>query len=72
MVRRVGTFFLLVGILIIFISFGSDERDSQAIQIFCVGLTCALVGLVIWYRTREPSQSSRFRLIKKIASRDKE
>lgn len=69
MLERIGIFFVLVGVLLVFITFASGKPNSQSFTLFCIGLPLALLGGTLWYRHRERETVERFRTIKKMSSK---
>jgi drug/metabolite transporter (DMT)-like permease len=71
MLRRIGVFFMLVGILILFLFFASDRTSSQSLTFLCAGSALSLTGGMLWYRGRDRTPAERFRTLRKYSSKKK-
>ncbi len=65
MIAKVGQFFLVIGLILLVIFFGTDQMDRPAYNFFCGGLTIIIFGIYLYWRDRPPAQpSGRFRLLR--------
>jgi hypothetical protein len=71
MLRRIGVFFMLVGILILFLFFASGTKNPQSLTFLCAGSALSLMGGTLWYRGRDRTPAERFRTIRKYSSKKK-
>lgn len=67
MFRKIGLFFLLVGLIITIILFPSRISNTPSMTFFCIGIALIIVGITIWARTRDRTPAPRFRLLRTFA-----
>jgi hypothetical protein len=72
MLKKMGIFIMLVGIIFVLISFGSVSANSQSITMLCSGIPMILLGLTIWYRNRDRTPAERFRIFRGFSSKEEE
>ena len=74
MYLRVGYFFIMVSVIVLFIfvaSYQTDDHDPNY-GLLLGGLLMIFVGIVMVIRNRRPSEKAeRFRMIRKMRSRKK-
>jgi cadmium resistance protein CadD (predicted permease) len=64
---RIGQFFFLVGLLVMFVFFASYMSETPKYNLFLIGLGSIFLGVFIMVRSRKPSgESERFRHIRKL------
>ena len=64
---RVGQFFFLVGLLVMFVFFASFVTATPHYNLFLIGLGSVLIGAFIMVKSRKPpGESERFRRIRKL------
>lgn len=70
--RQIGLFFLVVGLLVVFI-FAASFQVNQPEYVAClIGLASLMLGAFLIYRyRRRPAETDRFRLIGKMRNRKK-
>jgi protein-S-isoprenylcysteine O-methyltransferase Ste14 len=64
---RVGTFFLVIGLIMLVVFFVTDQSQNPEIFLFLGGLLVSFIGvLLIWkdWKPREPA--NRFRLMRRM------
>ncbi len=66
MKQRIGAFFLIVGILLIYIFWGSAQSSLPNFRWLLFGLLAIIWGIALIFRGREATESQRFRTIKKL------
>jgi sugar phosphate permease len=66
MKRKIGVFFLLVGIVQLFIFWGSVQASLPNSRWLFIGFLAIIGGLVMIFRGRETPESQRFRTIRKL------
>jgi hypothetical protein len=71
MLDRIGVFFFLVGVLIVFISLASGNANSDSLKLFCIGAPSVLLGLTLWFRNRDRRPAERFKVLRKYSSKNK-
>jgi hypothetical protein len=65
--QRIGNFFILIGVLLIIFFFASNANDTPNFILLLAGLGLLFLGYRMVRRPRvEPSQSSRFRTVRRI------
>lgn len=72
LIRRIGLFFLIVGVLMVFLFFAIGEPNSQNLKFFCTGLPLAILGGAIWLRKRERTPVERFRILRRFSTQKEE
>jgi hypothetical protein len=72
MLRRVGMFFLLVGLMIMFIFFPSGSANTESLTIFCSGIPFVILGISMWLRSRDSTPAERFRLLRMLSRKKEE
>jgi hypothetical protein len=71
---RFGTFFLAIGVVLVFLFIFSDVAGQPIFIYFCGGVVCALLGVILWWSSPPgpPSQPpERFRTLRKYLDRSK-
>ena len=64
---RIGTFFLFVGLVLLALFFASDLANAPRFNLFFLGLTAVVAGILLRRRGRTPPEpSGRFRLVRGI------
>ncbi len=64
---RVGTFFLVIGLLMLVVFFVTDQSKNPEIFLFLGGLFVSFIGvLLIWKDWKPREQSSRFRMMRRM------
>ncbi len=72
--NRIGTYLLLLGVILMFLFIFSDVAGNAAFGYFFVSVLCLLIGGVLWWRSPSPPPSeppARFRTVKKFLKKDK-
>ena len=69
MLRRMGIFFIIVGILILLFAVSSGELNNENLRLYCISTPLMVLGVFLWYRNRDRTPVERFRTVRKIASR---
>ena len=70
---RIGQFFFLVGVLVMFVFAVSLANETPQGNLLLVGLAATGLGIFIMYKNRQsPGESQRFRRIRKLRSKNKE
>jgi membrane protein implicated in regulation of membrane protease activity len=69
-IRRIGLFFLIMGLLILLVSIASGKPNSQSLTLFCIGVPLVMFGWTLWYRNRERTPSQRFRTLRKFSTKE--
>jgi hypothetical protein len=72
LIRRIGLFIFILGLLILMVSIASGKLNSQSLTLFCIGVPTALLGGTIWFRNRERTPVQRFRLLRKSQNKDED
>ncbi|MEA3350987.1 MAG: hypothetical protein U9Q82_10225 [Chloroflexota bacterium] len=71
MKKRIGIFFLIVGIFFLIIFAASVESGETSILLFLLGVVQTWLGGFLWWRNRdEKPESQYFRLIRKLRSKE--
>lgn len=68
MIRRLGSFFLLIGVGLLVLFVLSDLADSAQISLLAYGLLLSVLGIILRIRggqAREPRES-RFRTLRRL------
>jgi len=69
---RIGQFFFLVGLLVMFVVYASFVNGTPDFNIFLIGLGSILLGTFTIMRNRKrSSESERFRLFRKKNKKEK-
>ena len=64
---RIGQFFFLIGLLVLFTFFASYMNATPYYSLFLIGLGSTFLGVIMMIRSRKPSgESERFRRIRKL------
>jgi len=71
MKQRIGAFFFIVGIVLIFIFWGPVDASQPIFQWLFIGLLLIVWGVVLISRGREKSESQRFRTLRKLRGKKK-
>lgn len=65
MSAQIGLFFLVIGLILLVIFFGTDQVNRPAYNFFCGGLVITALGIYLYWRDRPPSTpSGRFRILR--------
>ncbi|HBX70050.1 MAG TPA: hypothetical protein DEH25_11915 [Chloroflexi bacterium] len=65
--KRIGQFFFLVGLLIMFVFSASFANGSPYFNLFLIGMALISLGIFMMIRNRKPrSESERFRRMRKL------
>jgi len=72
MLKRIGLFFMLVGLLLILITFTSGRLKSQTLTLLCASIPLVIIGGGLWFRNQDRTQSERFRILRRKTSKDGE
>jgi hypothetical protein len=72
MLRRFGVFLFIIGFFFLYIFFSAGVKDANALVYLYLGAPITALGIIIWRRFRKRSEMNRFRLLRKLFSRDKE
>ena len=65
MSAQIGQFFLVIGLILLVIFFGTDQVHRPAYTYFCGGLLILLLGIYLYWRDRPPVKpSGRFRILR--------
>ena len=72
-VNRIGTFLILLGLLLIGLFILSDVADAPACNLLAMGGILVTVGIIMWFR--DPVQPGpppeRFRLLRSLSNKKK-
>jgi hypothetical protein len=71
MLRKIGVFLFLVGLIVTMVSFASGNLNKQSLTLFLIGVPLVLLGGLIWNRNRDTDQVERFRLVRKFKPKSK-
>ena len=71
MLRKIGVFLFLVGLIVTMVSFASGSINKQSLILFLIGIPLILLGGLIWNRNRHTDQVERFRLVRKFMPKRK-
>ena len=71
MKQRIGAFLLIVGIILLFVFWGSMQASLPIFRWLLFGILAIIWGLALIFRGQEATESQRFRTIKKLRG-DKE
>jgi hypothetical protein len=68
--RRIGQFFLFIGLIALVIFFTVDHSVDSGIEYFFIGLLLTGIGSALIWRDRKPPQDSRrFRMFRRKMSK---
>jgi len=72
--RKIGQFFLYLGLILLVIFFTTDQAQHPAYGYFFSGFGLALLGILMMWRYRNPVEpnTERFRTVRKLRDRDKQ
>ena len=70
LLRKIGMFFLIMGLLFLLVTISSGNLNSQSLTLFCIGVPLVLFGGTLWYRNREVTPSQRFRTLRKFSTKE--
>ena len=72
MFLRVGYFFIIVSLVVLFTFGASYQVDEPRYSLLLVGLALIFIGILMVIRNRQPSEKAdRFRMFRKMRSRKK-
>jgi hypothetical protein len=72
MYRRIGEFFLFIGLILLVIFFASDQSQELAWGYLIIGGGLVILGGILMWRRRGPEiESNRFRTYRKLRDRPK-
>ena len=66
MKQKIGTLFILAGIVLSFMFWGSTGGSPPVFQWVFLGLLLIIWGIALIFRGREKTESQRFRTIRKL------
>ncbi len=67
---RLGTFFIFVGVVMLFIFFIADANHTPQVGLFFAGLIITFLGVYLIWKDWKPRRTSgRFRLIRRLNRR---
>jgi LPXTG-motif cell wall-anchored protein len=70
---RVGYFFIIVSLIVLFVFFASYQVETPQYNLLLAGLALIFIGVFIIIRNRKNSEKAgRFRKVNKIPSRQKQ
>ena len=72
MLKRLGQFLILIGILTIAIFWFSLRAGGTDINYLLVGLPSLMLGFLLWLRDRKYQPSERFRTLRRLRSKDQD
>jgi hypothetical protein len=68
--RRVGLFFLFIGLISLVIFFTADHSLDPGVEYLFVGLLLSISGIALFWRNRKPpEESKRFRMLRRRQSK---
>jgi hypothetical protein len=68
--RRVGLFFLFIGMISLVIFFTADHSTDPGVEYFFFGLLFVVMGgTLIWRDRKPPQESKRFRILRRKKSK---
>jgi hypothetical protein len=72
MTGSLGRFFLFIGIVMMMVYFATDLSESPVFSLFFAGLGLIILGIALIRKQHPPpTHSERFRLIRKLARKEK-
>lgn len=65
--NRIGTFLILVGLLLVSLYIYSDMVKAPVCNLLLIGGSCLALGIFLWFRNpaSPPQESGRFRILRK-------
>ncbi len=71
--NRIGTYLVLIGVVLIFMFIFSDVAGKPAFGYFFLGALSMVVGVALWWRSPAPPSEppARFRTMRRLMKRDK-
>lgn len=71
MTHRIGTFFMLVGLLLIGLFIVSDIAQSPSCGYIIIGSVLLVLGIFLWFRdpAPPPQETGRFRILKGVGKK---
>lgn len=73
MLRKLGKFLFLSGVLLLIVFFAAPKKDAFYFRFFFVGIVLLAIGIVLYrLAKKEKSDSNRFRLLRKLFGKDEE
>lgn len=73
MYERIGYFFIIVSLLVLFLFVASYQVDEPNYSLMVIGLFFIFIGIVMVVKNHRPSEKAeRFRMLRKMRSRDKD
>jgi hypothetical protein len=72
MFMRIGIFFIMISVIVLFIFVASYQVDDPNYSLLLGGLALIFIGIFMVIRNRRPTEKAeRFRTIRKLRSRKK-
>ncbi len=72
MYRRIGEFFLFIGLILLVIFFASDQNQERVWGYFIAGGALVILGgILMWGRRGPEIESSRFKTYRRLRNRSK-
>lgn len=73
LISRIGTFLILIGVLVIFLFIASDVGEKTYFQYFFLGIILLSAGFILKRKTAAPpAQSNRFLWLRKMRQKQRE
>ena len=73
MIVRVGYFFIMVSLIVLFAFVASYQVDTPNYSLLLVGLGFIFFGIIIVIKNRQrPEKAERFRLVRRMRSKNKD
>ena len=70
---RVGYFFIMVSLIVLFVFFASYQVETPQYNLLLAGLALIFIGVFMILRNRQKSEKAgRFRMVHKMRSRKKQ
>ena len=70
---RLGQFFLVIGLVMLIVFFGTDQSQNPQYYLFFLGAPLTALGIFLYWRNRKPAEpSNRFEGFRKMLQSDKE
>ena len=71
--NRLGTFFLLIGVVMLIMFFGTDQSQNPQYILFFGGILLTGLGaFLVWSARKPPQPSTRFTGVRNLINRSKE
>jgi uncharacterized membrane protein HdeD (DUF308 family) len=70
--QRIGSFLILIGLILLVIFFASDQSQDPQFGLFFGGTVLTILGgFMFWHFRPPPTPSGRFRLFRKMSERSR-